>query len=84
MDENCLVKSDQHIWSHPGAAAGDGDGAGNNALPDISKTLILGGGEGGAGLPEIHEMLQLSLEVIELSLAHRTPPLPDSVGFKHE
>ena len=82
LDEECLVKSDWHIWSYPGASLETSCGIGNNAAPAIFKTLILGKG---AELQEIHEMVQLSLYLIQLSLAHN--PLPDSqklsVGFKH-
>lgn len=56
-------------------------GAGNNVVPAIFKILILWKG---AELLEIHEMVQLSLYLIQLSVAHK--PLPDSkklrLGFK--
>lgn len=55
---------------------------GNNAVPAIFKTLILGEKKR-AELLEIHEMVQLSLYLIQLSSAHN--PLLDSkkltVGF---
>lgn len=70
------------IFELPRSCIGDSCGAANNAVPAIFKTLILGKG---AELLKIHEMVQLSLHLIQLSSAQNL--LPDakklSVGFKH-
>lgn len=82
LDEKCFVKSDWHIWSYPGASLVTVVEQGTMQFLLYSKTLIL---RKGAELLKRHEMVQLSLYLIQLSSAHN--PLPDSkklsMGFKH-